>query len=170
MNTPAPLILTLRIDEENQFFFNQQRLRYFPPSKNVLQAHLTLFHQLPDDFKTYDILERLESQVFNLSVTGLIHLGHGVGYRIESAELHALRAKLSGYFSTVLIPQDKQGFRPHITIQNKVSPAEASQLFQECSAAFTPMLIEAQGLDLWRYLNGPWEHIAFYPFQQTMNL
>jgi len=165
MNETAPLILTLKIDEESQSFFNLQRLLHFPTSRNFLQAHLTLFHKIPDDANTYQVLQHLNNEVFKLSVSGLIHLGNGVAYKIESAELIRLHIKLKGCFENMLTPQDKQGFRPHITIQNKVSAKAARDLFQETSKVFIPMEAEAVGLDLWRYLNGPWEHVCFYPFQ-----
>lgn len=161
----APLILTLRIDKEKQFFFNQLRLQHFPASRNVLQAHLTLFHKVPDEANTYKVLQNVEHEIFKLSVTGLMHLGNGVAFKIESEVLSSLRLKLRNVFENVLCAQDKQGFRPHITIQNKVTAEAASQLFQETSKTFEAMEIEAYGLDLWRYLNGPWAHVAFYPFQ-----
>ena len=41
------LILTLIIDGEAQNFFNILRQRYFPAERNYLDAHLTLFHNLP---------------------------------------------------------------------------------------------------------------------------
>lgn len=160
----APLILTLRLDQESQSFFNGQRELYFPPSINLLKAHLTLFHQLPDNQFTYDILQNLEYQVFELSVTGLLNIGYGVAYKIESAELKALHHKFKNYFNAILIPQDKQGFRPHITIQNKVNPTNALQLYQKLSKEFLPMVLQAEGLDLWRYLKGPWQHVKYYNF------
>jgi len=45
--SPAPLILTLTLDEASQAFFDEQRRQYFPPKINYLSAHLTLFHALP---------------------------------------------------------------------------------------------------------------------------
>ena len=161
----APLILTLRMDKESHSFFNQQRLLHFPPSRNFLQAHLTLYHKIPDDAYTYQVLQDLDKEIFKLAVTGLIHLGNGVAYKIESAALHALQLKLRSSFENILTAQDKQGFRPHITIQNKVPAETANKLFKDTSGTFKPMEAEAVGLDLWRYLNGPWEHVRFYPFK-----
>ena len=158
-----PLILTLRLDADSQEFFNVQRRLYFPPERNYLDAHLTLFHQLRDEPETFNYLENLHQNAFDLQVAGLINLGAGVAYKIESAELLTLRRKLSAHFSNVLIPQDKQGFRPHITIMNKVQPDTAKALLAELSESFAPFSIHATGLDVWVYLNGPWEHKATFP-------
>ena len=159
-----PLILTIRLDEESQAFFNRQRKQYFPPERNYLDAHLILFHQLPDEPSTIEILQAIQQPAFTISVSGLMNLGAGVAYRMESIELIKLHRELSQSFAAVLIPQDKQGFRPHITIQNKTTPALAKALFFELNVGFKPFEITAIGSDLWTYLDGPWRHEQHYPF------
>lgn len=160
-----PLILTLRIDAESRAFFSAQRKLYFSPERNYLEAHLTLFHQLPDVPETFTYMESLQQKVFDLQVTRLMNLGAGVAYKIESAELLALHRKLAAHFADVLIPQDKQGFRPHITVMNKVKPDEAKALLGELSEKFEPFSARAIGLDIWVYLGGPWEHKATFLFE-----
>jgi hypothetical protein len=49
-------------------------------------------------------------------------------------------------------------------VQNKVDPAVARALHARLSAAFEPGTVGARGLGLWRYLGGPWEPVARYPF------
>ena len=160
-----PLILTLRLDDESQAFFNSQRKYYFPPERNVLDAHLMLFHQLPDAEATYDNLAAIRCEPFNLQVTGLMNLGAGVAYRTESPEIDTLHKLLRSKFLEVLIPQDLHGYRPHITIMNKSTPEKARALIAELSAGFQPFSIQATGLDLWTYLNGPWQHERTYLFK-----
>lgn len=89
-------------------------------------------------------------------------LGAGVAFAIESKELHNIRKELAIQLHEQLIPQDKQGYRPHITIQNKVSPEAAKQLLNELQSTFQPITITARGLDLWQYLGGPWKHHAYH--------
>ena len=43
----APLIVTLKLDDAAQTYFNALRRQHFPPAINYLGAHLTLFHHLP---------------------------------------------------------------------------------------------------------------------------
>ncbi|MEO3407538.1 2'-5' RNA ligase family protein [Mucilaginibacter sp. CAU 1740] len=160
-----PLILTLRFDEAGQDFFDGERKKYFPPERNFLAAHLTLFHQLPDEPATFEYLDGIRQQPFPLEVTGLLFLGAGVAYHLESPILMALHKALSGHFQPNLIPQDRQPFRPHVTIQNKVLPETAKALFAMLRTDFHPVLVNATGLSLWRYLGGPWEPIRHYPFE-----
>ena len=43
-----PLIVTALLDEAAQQRFDRLRRSHFPPERNHLDAHLTLFHRLPD--------------------------------------------------------------------------------------------------------------------------
>jgi 2'-5' RNA ligase len=159
-----PLILTLKTDESSQRFFNEMRNIHFPPQRNFLQAHLTLFHQLPNDKETFQVLTKLNLSCFEMEVSGLINLGAGVAYKIQSPELNVLRKELSISFNDCLIPQDKQGFRAHITIQNKTTPEQARALLAKLSKDFEPFVVIAKGLDLWEYLGGPWRYKMGYNF------
>ena len=153
-----PLILTLRLDAASQAFFNAQRKLYFPPERNFLDAHLTLFHQLPNEQTTFDYFAQLNHPSFDLNVIGLMNLGAGVAYRLESGVLVDLYKQFSLQFTSVLILQDRQGFRPHVSIQNKTTPQTANTLIAELSTTFTPFTVKGIGLDLWIYEGGPWRH------------
>lgn len=43
----GPLVLTLILDAHTQHALNALRTKYFPPSRNHLGAHVTLFHAIP---------------------------------------------------------------------------------------------------------------------------
>ncbi|RVU02888.1 2'-5' RNA ligase family protein [Mucilaginibacter limnophilus] len=159
------LILTLKLDSLSQTFFDEQRKRYFPPERNFLNAHLTLFHQLPDTAGTMQVVGNIKQEQFKCDVTGLLFLGAGVAYKIESLALNALHNKLKHDLLEHLIQQDKQGFRPHITIQNKVPAETAKQLFNGLTLSFKPFRVKATGFELWRYVDGYWQHVVFYPFK-----
>jgi hypothetical protein len=158
------LILTLRLDAVSQAFFNGLRLAHFPPERNFLKAHLTLFHQLPDTQATRQYLSALKFRVFDMSLSGLYHLGAGVAYRIESVELQKLHLRMSRHFHDILIPQDRQRFQPHITIQNKVTPEASRILLKELTGVFESFTVQAIGMDLWEYHGGPWQHSFGYVF------
>lgn len=165
----VPLIVTLRLDNKSHQFFNHLRKQYFPPAINYLDAHLTMFHHLPSDEPavTEALVEMAGRSCFEMEVSGLIHTGYGVAFAIESAGLISLRAALQHKFHEWLIPQDKQKFRPHITIQNKVTPEMSKKLHRELSKVFTPFPIVAEGIDTWLYRNGPWEHRETFSFTTT---
>ena len=66
-----------------------------------------------------------------IDVPGLRFLGRGVAYDLLSPDAEALRARLATRWRELLGPQNSQPIRPHVTIQNKVEPAEARQLRDE---------------------------------------
>ena len=62
-------------------------------------------------------------------------------------------------------PDESAVWRPHVTVQNKVTPELARALQKELQATFAPFEVEGVGLSLWRYLGGPWEQLAVYSFR-----
>ena len=168
MNEDAPLILTLLMDDASQMRFDRLREAHFPPGRNYLRAHLTLFHKLPAERVT-DIREDLREvcggrEPFTLTTTGVRFLGQGVAYELSSPEMLSLRKELAVRWGPWLGEQDRQGFRPHVTVQNKVSPEDARTLHERLRAYFSPFEVGGDGLSLWRYLGGPWEPTGTYPF------
>jgi hypothetical protein len=65
----------------------------------------------------------------------------------------------------VLGAQDQGGWRPHVTIQNKVTSREARQLLEALQAGFQPRPLGIRGLGLHRYLGGPWETLQRWSFR-----
>jgi hypothetical protein len=90
-----------------------------------------------------------------------------VALAVDSPGLVAIRARLAEALHGVLTPQDQAGWRPHITIQNKVSPAEARALLQALRQDFAPRPVAITGLALHWYRDGPWEPIAGYGFSRS---
>lgn len=166
MKDESPLILTLKIDQKSFEYFNLLRKKYFPPKINYLDAHLTLFHHLPNISDITDHLEKISTNQhsFKLNALGMMKLGGGVAYKLDSDELVNLHNNLQKQWSEYLISQDKQKLRPHITIQNKVKPEEALILYNEFISTFQPFEIDAIGFSLWKYLGGPWSKIKDYHF------
>lgn len=162
----SPLILTLRLDEASFLFFDTLRQRHFPPERNFLKAHLTLFHHLPDTAATRTIVSdsAAGTHPMTLEITGLMKLGNGVAYRVACPMLQQFHRHLQQLFSEVLIPQDRQPLRPHITIQNKVAAAAAASLYQELAPSFVPFTTQGLGADLWAYEMGPWRWLQYFPF------
>jgi len=164
----APLILTLALDGESFAFLDGLRRAHFPPERNVVPAHVTLFHALPGEQRPaigslLDLVCRRQKPLL-VSVTGLRFMGRGVAFTLESPALQALRRELADEWSPWLTPQDSQRFQPHVTIQNKVAPDEARALHRRLSAEFQPFTVRGEGLILWRYLGGPWERIRLFRF------
>lgn len=162
-----PVILTLQLDAEAAAFFEAKRRAHFPPARNVIGAHLTLFHKLPGEDPgalLAAIAPVTRRPPFPMLVAGLMPLGRGVAYEIRSEALLALRKALAEPWREILTGQDREKFRPHVTVQNKVSPAEARETLDALAAEFAPFTATAEGLQLWHYRGGPWAPLAAVPF------
>jgi 2'-5' RNA ligase len=162
----APLIVTLSLDESSFSFFNTLRSKHFPPQRNYLKAHLTLFHHLPSEPSILTTLKHTAAQhnILPLEVTRTVLIGNGVAYKLESGELLKLHATLQEVWKAWLTPQDQQRLWPHVTVQNKVQPAKAQALYEQLTQQFSPFTAYGTGLSVWVYRDGPWEPLATYPF------
>ncbi|PKK34903.1 hypothetical protein BWI96_19475 [Siphonobacter sp. SORGH_AS_0500] len=167
MNESIPLILTVKLDPTSQTYFDDLRKRYFPVEKNYLNAHLSLFHQLPNADPGIEdtLLKVTQREAFEMQVSEVKMIGKGVAFRVESNTLKTLHKQLQKSWKEFLIPQDQQGLWPHITVQNKVSPEEAKQLAAQLEETFEPFAITAQGLILWEYHQGTWKFLKEFEFK-----
>ncbi len=165
----SPLILTLELDPDSFEILNALRKEHFPPEKNFLDAHITLFHKLPGEEETSikaTLQEMSARSEVILSFSGLRFLGKGVAVNVESPELLEIRRRLATTWSDWLEAQDKQPFKPHVTIQNKVTPDEARRLLEHLQKTWSPLTGKGTSLLLWRYLGGPWELVEKFPFSK----
>ncbi len=133
-----------------------------------MPAHLTLFHHLPPSLER-ELGQRLATYTAvpapRARISGVIDLGAGTAFRVESEELEDIRQDLAEAFRGLLTPQDRAPWRAHVTIQNKVEPKEARSLQQRLRATFEPRPLSIKGLASWRYLGGPWEPIRSHVFR-----
>lgn len=162
-----PLILTAMLDDATQDWLDGLRRAHFPPERNHLPAHVTLFHALPAD-EAPTVREAVADAALRapvpVAVTGLRRLGRGVAFTLASPELLLLRAGIAQRFEHRLTTQDARKKDLHVTVQNKVDPARARALHAELSAGFRPTVVTATGLALWRYRGGPWELLTRHTF------
>ena len=165
--TSAPLVVTLGLDERAQARFDAERARLFPAGRTQVGAHVTLFHALPgplEDDVVHLLTAAADRPAFPVRVASVMSLGRGVAYRLASEELAAAHRLLRAGMVEHLTAQDAQPFRPHVTVQNKVTPEEARRTLAELTAGFTPYDVGAVGLDLWRYEGGPWTFVRRQAF------
>lgn len=155
----VPLIVTALLGDEDFAWLDGLRRAHFPPERNVLRAHLTLFHHLPQSIErelSGHIRTETQEPAPRAMISGVMNLGRGVAYRVHSEELDAIRNGIADRFRELLVPQDKAGWRPHVTVQNKVDPKIARALHQQLEAGFAPRPLVVVGLAIWHYLGGPW--------------
>lgn len=163
-----PLIVTLQMDEVAFERLDALRRKHFPPERNFLPAHITLFHALPETeetairMKLNDIAR--QAAPMPLRIDQPRFLGFGVAFDVKSDALIMLRAQLAESWSKGLTAQDQQRYKPHITVQNKVSADAARALHEQLVREWQPFEAQGTGLLLWRYLGGPWELIETFAF------
>ena len=168
MNAAPPLIVSLQVDPVLFAAADGLRRAHFPPDRNVLAAHVTLFHHLPGEYEQA-VAEQMQrtcdgTAAVPVTLASVRFLGHGVALNVGSDALLRVRAELARAWSAWLTPQDRQGFRPHITVQNKVDAAAARGLYERLRQTWTPLAGDAPALQLWRYRGGPWEPAGTFPF------
>ena len=149
------LILTLELDDASFAWLDALRVRHFPRERNFLPAHLTLFHTLSPP--QGEGLQRVADayRAIDLSFTGIRRLGGGVAIDVDAPDLHRLHDDLFRRLGGEFTRQDRQPFRPHVTIQNKVTAETARRLADNLASTFTPRTGISRALLLWRYDGGP---------------
>ncbi len=164
-----PIIMTAMMGKQDLAWADALRRQYYPPERNVLPAHITLFHHLPPQALSEikqavkDITQHNPAPVTSLQ--RVIHLGSGVAYQLHSPDLLAMRMEMADRFHGLLVAQDQQVPRLHITVQNKVSAKDAKALQMALSLDFEPRPFVIKGLALHHYMDGPWQDIGAWPFR-----
>lgn len=163
------LIVTAMLGARDLSRLDGLRRTHFPPERNFLTAHLTMFHALPPSLEgeVRALLAQLAASHRPpfATLSEVMSLGRGVAFRVRSDELEALRHLIAEHFHGALTAQDSQGWRPHITIQNKVEPKVAKALKAHLEASFEPRPLEIAGLALHRYMDGPWDPLGRWTFR-----
>ncbi len=164
----APLILTLRFDAGSFEHFDAMRRRHFPPARNMIPAHLTLFHKLPGD-RWPDIHSDLTEVARHTAPVPLtaesiplprLRLGLCAAFRgFEGAEARTRRA--------LVRPPGTAGRRRFLPARDDPEQGARSGgegALRRAEGSFVPFEAQGTGLLLWHYRGGPWEPAGEYTF------
>ena len=164
----GPLIVTADFSPSDHGWLEGLRRAHYPAELNRVPVHLTMFQGLPpsavDEVKQQLALHAAGPPP-KAMIAGLMNLSGGVAFRVVSEELEAIREDIADHFHGLLCAPDAAGWRPHITIQNKVSPRAAKELLDRLERDFHPRPLGIAGLTVHRYRGGPWETLANYKFR-----
>ncbi|WP_443970734.1 2'-5' RNA ligase family protein [Sphingobium sp. CR28] len=164
----GPIIVTATMTPADFAWADDLRRRWFPPERNRVSAHITLFHHLPPsgERELRALLADLtQSKPPAARIDRLLNLGGGVAFHVDSPNLLAIRAEIAERFHGLLTPQDAGNTRLHITVQNKVSAQTARETAATLAADFQPRSLGISGLACWHYEGEPWAPIAEYKFR-----
>jgi hypothetical protein len=162
------LIVTAELARPDHAWLDGLRRQHYPLERNRVPAHLTMFHALPPSLEAearHRLALAAAGPAQSAKVAGLMDLGGGVAFRIVSDDLDRIRDDLADGFHGMLGAQDQAGWRPHVTIQNKVPVREARALLEALETGFAPRPLGISGLGLHRYLGGPWETLQTWAFR-----
>ena len=166
---PAPFIVTAELPVDIFSWANGLRSEHFPRERNHLQAHVTLFHSFAPSLR--DELPRFLARMAGEyapppgEVTGLMDLGQGTAIALSSPGLITVRNHIAEHFWQMLTRQDQGGKRLHITIQNKVTRAQALALQDRLALQIRPRRFAFTGLGLHLYRNPHWEAVGQWRFR-----
>ncbi len=170
---PAPFIVTAELPGDIFAWADGLRREHFPPERNKLAAHVTLFHSFAPSLR--EELSRMLGGVAAAyapspaRVDGLMNLGTGTALAIASPGMDSIREAIADHFHGSLTRQDAQRLRLHITIQNKVSTEAAKALQRALAAHFRPREFRFRGLGLHIYRGTHWDALAQWSFRGAKN-
>jgi hypothetical protein len=164
----GPLIVTADFSPTDFAWLEGLRRAHYPAEQNRVPVHLTMFQGLPpsavEEVK-HELARHAAGTAPRATVAGLMNLSGGVAFRVVSEDLEAIRDAIADHFHGMLCAPDAAGWRPHITIQNKVAPRQAKALLDSLEQGFRPRPLGIAGISVHRYRGGPWETLATYRFR-----
>jgi len=164
----APLLVTAELPSDILVWADAMRQAHFPPERNKLKAHVTLFHALPPSVE--DELGTLLAQLAKgegpkARVTGLMKLEGGTALALESPGMAEVHGVIQDRMHGLMIPQDTHELRLHITIQNKVSANKARALQTDLGPKLERRVFHFIGFGLHAFVDGLWRPIRTFPFR-----
>lgn len=168
MGSP-PFIVTAELPGEIFAWADGLRRAHFPPERNKLAAHVTLFHSLAPSLR-----EELPRQLARVAgewappaaeIDGLMDLDSGTALLVRSAGMQAIRSIIADHFYSMLTSQDQGEKKLHITVQNKVTRQQARDLQASLAAHLRPRKFAFTGLGLHLYRETHWEALGIWKFR-----
>lgn len=86
----APLLITAELPPDILAWADALRREHYPPERNRLRAHVTLFHGLPPSAESE--VRRLLGELANRSpvdarISGIWNMGKGTAFDVESPDM-----------------------------------------------------------------------------------
>jgi hypothetical protein len=169
MPPPAPFIVTAELPPDVLAWADRLRRAHYPPDRNKLEAHVTLFHSFAPSLREelHGVLARIVGEYAPPSawLDGIMKLGGGTALAIESSGMLNVREQIAEHFHGALTAQDMHPPRLHITIQNKVTLHEARSLQDALREVLQPRKFAFRGLGLHLYRETHWEALGRWSFR-----
>ncbi|EJL33603.1 hypothetical protein PMI02_01030 [Novosphingobium sp. AP12] len=167
-NPRAPLLVTAELPDDVLAWADGLRRAHYPPERNRLRAHVTLFHALPPSVEAelLGVLGALaKAPPPPARIAGLMKLGTGTAIAIDSPEMVDLHGVIAERMHGLLTQQDAQPLRLHVTIQNKVTSQAARALQAELGPMLEPASFRFRGFGLYSWEEGLWRPLRVVAFR-----
>ena len=165
----APFIVTAELPGDLFAWADGLRRAHYPPERNHIAAHVTLFHalapSLSDELKRVLAGKAAAHALVPARLSGVIDLGNGTALAIERPAMLAIRDGLAEHFHGTLSAQDQHTPRLHVTIQNKVATQVSRALQVELAHMFEPRDFRFVALAMHIYRGGPWVAAGRWSFR-----
>lgn len=164
----VPLLICAELPPAVFAWANALRAAHYPPARNRLGAHVTLFHGLPPSAASavLDLLTEFSRRAPpEACIAALMDLGGGTAFAVESPAMVAIHAEMAERLHGLIQQRDARELRLHVTIQNKVSQVEARTLQADLAATFAPRPFRFRGLGLYGWTGEIWRQSRVFPFR-----
>lgn len=165
----APLLVTAELPPDILEWADRLRRAHYPPERNRLPAHVTLFHGLPpsSNVEVRGLLAELAriTPPPEARITGVMDLGRGTAFAVESPKTVALHEVLAERLHGVIQQKDARVLRLHITLQNKVRMEMARALQADLGRTFAARTFRFHGFGLYQWHDELWRLSHVYPFR-----
>jgi 2'-5' RNA ligase len=164
----VPLLITAELPADVLAWADALRRAHYPPERNRLRAHVTLFHALPPsaEGEIRRLLAELASAPAPEARTnGVMDFGKGTAIAIECRAMVMLHGEIAQRLHGLLTAQDAQPLRLHVTVQNKVTPQEAKALQAELAQTLVARSFRFKGFGLYGWHDGLWNPKREFPFR-----
>lgn len=163
-----PLLVTAELPTDVLAWADGLRRAHYPPERNRLRAHVTLFHALPPAVEgelRETLADLAASAPPDARFAGLMKLGNGTALAVESPAMVALHGTVANRMHGLLTRQDAQPLKLHVTIQNKVTAEASRKLQDELALTLQPRAFRFHGFGLYAWEEGLWRPIRSFPFR-----
>lgn len=164
----APLLVTAELPADVLQWADGLRRTHFPPERNRLRAHVTLFHALPVSVEDelVEVLKNLcRTPPPHARIDTLMKLGGGTALAIQSPQMVELHGVIASRMHGLLTRQDAQPLKLHVTIQNKVTSEAAKALQAQLGPTLQPVDFRFRGFGLYAYEDGLWRPLRLFNFR-----
>lgn len=164
----APLLVTAELPLDVLAWADALRRAHYPPERNRLRAHVTLFHALPPSVEE-ELLQVLADLACGPApearIDGLMKLDRGTALAVECPKMVELHGRIAERMHGLLTNQDTRPLRLHVTIQNKVTPEAAKALQTDLAPELRPLMFRFRGFGLYAWEEGLWRPIRTTAFR-----